>query len=274
MPLSFLVVNERRTPKAAVAVEITEPSTWLESAAKQANEGLIACLRQIDALFHAARRHGSLKLDEFANLVDEVLNSLAEMLSLTPIDDENVLNALPVLWMSRLAHVIHECLNLAANLTEEFNNKAYVDSQEAASKWSPSILNIYLLVACVMGSKTTLGEPSALHPALKLLSRLIRSGRLDPPDHSTASPSSSSDLLKFWWLSSRDAGAYELLRRLEPLEAAQADVDRTYFKLYTFPYISKSKIPLLRAHCNLFYRNYSTKSSGVSTHPTMSPCAF
>ncbi|VDK41669.1 unnamed protein product [Taenia asiatica] len=232
---------EGNTQSAAVNVEVVEPSTWTESTALQANEGILACLRAIDLFFVYAHRHDDVDVTKLANLVIEMLNDLAAMLSLKPVDEEATLNSLPALWMSRLACIIHQCLHLACRFVLEFNRMSDQDKCDNAPSWLPSILNVYLLVACEMCSRRPLEEAPVLLPALRLLTYLLEGGRLDPPEHSAAASSSSSNSAFSWWTSGGDAEALELLKRLQELGMSLDQTDRSFLSSPTF-HIS-SKIP-------------------------------
>nr|CDS24517.1 expressed protein [Echinococcus granulosus] len=206
--------NAQTTP---ISVEFVGPSTWSESTALQANEGILACLRTIDVLLVYTRRHG-VDITELANFVSEVLDALAAMLSLKPVDEEAVLNALPALWMSRLARTIHQCIHLACRFALEFNKINNQNECVNEPSWLPSILNVHLLVVCVMSSGRTHEYPSVLLLTLRLLTYLVEGGRLDPPEHSTAASTSSSNSVVSWWASGGDAETLELIQRLRELE--------------------------------------------------------
>ncbi|KAL5103462.1 hypothetical protein TcWFU_000325 [Taenia crassiceps] len=195
---------ERNTRSTPVNVEVVEPSTWIESTALQASE--------------------------------EVLNELAAMLSLKPVDEETTLNSLPALWMSRLACISHKCLHLACRFAIELKRMSSQKKCDSASSWLPSILNVYLLVVCEMCSGP-LEKPLVLLPALRLSTYLLESGRLDPPDHSTAASNSAVS----WWASGGDAEALELLQRLQELEVSLDQASHPSSSNLTF-HIS-SKIP-------------------------------
>lgn len=119
--LFSVVCIERNTRSASINVEVVEPSTWTESTALQANEGILACLHTIDLLLVYSRSHDDADITELANFVIEMLNDLTAMFSLKPVDEEATLNSLPAFWMSRLVCVIHKCVQLACRFAYELN---------------------------------------------------------------------------------------------------------------------------------------------------------
>ncbi|VDM31411.1 unnamed protein product [Hydatigera taeniaeformis] len=237
LPSLFVEGNTRSSP---VKIKDVELSTWTESTAMQANEGILACLRTIDMIFVYAHRYDGVDTAVLANFVLEALNALAAVLSLQPIDEDTTLNVLPTIWMSRLSCVIHQCLHLACRFALELNLMNSRDKCDSAPSWFPSVLNVYLLVVCETLSTKLHDGPSVLLPALRLLTYLLEGGRLDPPEHSTSDSSSSSNPAVFWWASGGEAEALELLKRLKELEIS---LDQTCRSSSPPTFHISSKIP-------------------------------
>ncbi|KAM3174922.1 hypothetical protein ACTXT7_009569 [Hymenolepis weldensis] len=222
-----------------VVAEANEPSTWMESSAKQANEGILACLRQARVLFHIACNLDRASMDAIGAFILEVIDSLSSMLSITPFDDEAVLNPLPLLWMSRLTHVIYECFDFASQFALELC-KLSKGSSEGQSPWLPSILDVFLLIVSSMCSKKTLEDPSVLLPALRLLTHLLESGNLEsPPDPDVQSESMSNPRI-YWFSSSQNSErGFELLSKLVELEESYTERDQTYIPYFASRFLSK-----------------------------------
>ncbi|VUZ42379.1 unnamed protein product [Hymenolepis diminuta] len=256
-----------------VIAEANEPSTWLESSAKQANEGILACLRQARVLFHIACNLDRASMDAIGAFILEVIDSLSAILSVTPFDDEAVLNPLPPLWMSRLTHVIYECFDFASQFALELC-KLSKSSSEVQSPWLPSILDVFLLIVSSMCSKKTLEGPSVLLPALRLLTHLLESGNLDsPPDPDVQSESISNPRI-YWFSSDQNSGrGFELLSKLVELEESYIERDQTYIPYFASRFLSKKissskhlRCPLLLFCRLLFIEQHTLNSKDIFQH--------
>lgn len=261
----FLVSSSKSTSVShPVIAEANEPSTWLESSAKQANEGILACLRQARVLFHIACNLDRASMDAVGDFILEVIDSLSAMLSVTPFEDEAVLNPLPLLWMSRLTRVIYECFDFASQFALELC-KLSKGSSEGQSPWLPSILDVFLLIVSSMCSKKTLEEPSVLLPALRLLTHLLESGNLEsPPDPDVQSESMSNPRI-YWFSSDQNSErGFELLSKLVELEESYTERDQTYIPYFASRFLSKSK-SLLHPLMLRFSRNFLFETLKMST---------
>nr|CDS25522.1 hypothetical protein HmN_000595900 [Hymenolepis microstoma] len=232
-------------------VEVNEPSTWLESSAKQANEGILACLRQAKVLFHIGDNLDNASIDAIGAFILEVIDSLSAMLSITPIDDEVVLNPLPLLWMLRLTRVIYECFDFASQFALELH-KLSKGSSQGQSPWLPSILDVFILIVCSMCSKTTLEDPPILLPAFRLLTLLLESGNLESPPDPDIQSGSASNPRVYWFSSDKDPGqGFELLSKLVELEKRYAERDQTYIPYFASRFLSKKISSSTHLRCPL-----------------------
>ncbi|VDO07710.1 unnamed protein product [Rodentolepis nana] len=254
-------------------VEVNEPSTWLESSAKQANEGILACLRQTKVLFHTDCKLDHASIDGIGAFILEIIDSLSTMLTITPLDGEFVLNSLPLLWMSRLTRVIYECFDFASQFALELC-KLSKDSSQGKSPWLPSILDVFILMVSSMCSKTTLEDPPVLLPALRLLALLLESGNLESPPDPDVQPASAPNPSVYWFSSDKDPGrGFELLSKLVELEKSYAERDQTYVPYFASRFLSKKisssthlRCPLLLLCRLLFIEQHMLDSEDTFQH--------
>lgn len=202
----------------------------------------MACLRQTRVLFHAACSLDKVSTDAIGNFILEAIDSLSSMLSITPFDDEAVLNPLPPLWLSRLTYATYECLDFASLFALELCKTSRLTSSEELEdpSWLPSLLDVFLLVVSAMCSKATLEEPPVLLPSLRLLTHLIESGNLESPlDPETVSEFSPNRKTQWFLSDHKPERGFELLAKLVELEESYSDRDQTYVPYFASRFLSK-----------------------------------
>lgn len=203
----------------------------------------MTCIYQVKILFNGACNFDRTSIGVIGAFILDVIDSLSGMLSVTPRCEGTTLNPLPLLWMSRLTHVIYECFDFASQLSIELS-KPSNDSPEDPLPWLPSPLDVFLLVVCSMCSKTSLAERSVMLPALRLLSNLLETGNLESPPDPDVEPDSTLNPKVYWFSSSEqgnDERGFELLSKLVELEESYIERDQTYIPYFAARFLSKSK---------------------------------